>query len=64
MNPQILSEQIKNALLAKGFQRTKENEALIEVLSTEIINHIITQSQIIVTTTGTASAQSGTGKIS
>ncbi|PAF49231.1 hypothetical protein BKH41_03895 [Helicobacter sp. 12S02232-10] len=64
MNPTLLSTQIKTALQAKGFASTKENEAFIEVLCKEIINHIVTQSTIVVTTTGSATAQTGTGKIS
>ncbi|PAF48759.1 hypothetical protein BKH41_05720 [Helicobacter sp. 12S02232-10] len=64
MDSDILSAQIKTALQAKGFVSTTENEAFIEVLCKEIIKHIVTQSTIVVTTAGTATAQTGTGKIS
>ncbi|PAF46294.1 hypothetical protein BKH41_09305 [Helicobacter sp. 12S02232-10] len=64
MDADLLSKQIRLSLQAKGFKSTQENKALIDVLCKEIINHIQTQSTIAVTTTGTATAQSGSGKIS
>lgn len=64
MNPQVLTQTIKNQLQVKGFQSTPENEAFIETLVESIITHIQSQAIVQVTTTGSASAQSGIGKIS
>lgn len=63
MNAKTLIEVIKNELEKKGFQRSSENEAFIETIIESIISHIQSQAIVQVTTTGTATTQSGVGKI-
>lgn len=63
MNPKLLIQTIKSQLQTKGFKNTPENEAFIETLINSLIEHIQSQAIVQVTTTGSATTQSGVGKI-
>lgn len=63
MNKDLLTKEIQAKLALNGFKETKENKAFIQTIAECIINHIQTQAIVNVTTTGTATTQSGIGKI-
>lgn len=63
MDAKALIDVVKKELEDKGFKATSENQAFIETIIESIIAHIQSQAIVQVTTTGTATTQSGVGKI-
>ncbi|WP_180674011.1 hypothetical protein [Helicobacter sp. 13S00482-2] len=50
-------------MINEGFKESEFNMKFIEIISNAIIEHIQKQAIVQVSTTGTANAQTGTGKI-
>jgi len=61
LNPKSLTDEIKTELEDRGIK--VENTKAIEAIATAILNHITQNGQVMtqVTTTGSPSAQTGTG---